>query len=570
MGSSLQHRRGRRTRHAQAEKNPPSPACAAAPAVRGLASPLRLRWALALAVAATTFLVFLPALNSDLVYDSRPQILADPFIHTPAHIADVLTLRVLGMDVLDRDRPGMLLSLMLDSMVWGKRAFGYHLTSVLLHAANAALLMLLMVHLLLRFPSADRDKGGVRITVAALFGTFVFALHPLTVEAVSVISFREDLLALFFVLSALLLATRFPAATRRGNLLVGSAVTAACLLAVTCKETGAGAPVLVAAYWWLFRRHEEGRAAWVKLITAALGVVLLFVAIRLLREPATAWIVTKPPPRAAGSSAALLSLQLRLFAFYLRQTVWPLWLCVNYGGWSIRHFGFPLAAAVTAAVTGMWLWAAWKSRVAFFSLLLFGAGMLPVSNLVPIFVPAADRYLYMPLGAVGILLSLAAVWLLDDWRKPVLQVLLGVIAVSLLAFLTTLSVQRQEVMGSRIGLWQDTLAKNPMSLAAANNLGYALYAAGQPQAAVAAWERAVKMGRTPQPDALAGLAIGQYAIGEHAAARQSLLKAIAMDSRYASPQQLVRALIWETEPASDLQHVLDELKIQPAHFMNNE
>ena len=82
-------------------------------------------------LAAITLAVFLPTLWSGFVYDARMQILTDPFLHDASHWLPVLTLQVLGMDVLDGNRPVQLASLMLDAAVWGRQPFGYHLTSVL-------------------------------------------------------------------------------------------------------------------------------------------------------------------------------------------------------------------------------------------------------------------------------------------------------------------------------------------------------------------------------------------------------------------------------------------------------
>jgi hypothetical protein len=90
-------------------------------------------------LAAVTVAVFLPTLSSGFVYDARLQILTDPFLHDPWNWLPVLSFGVLGMDVLDFNRPVHLASLMLDAAIWGRNPFGYHLTSVLLHALNVVL-----------------------------------------------------------------------------------------------------------------------------------------------------------------------------------------------------------------------------------------------------------------------------------------------------------------------------------------------------------------------------------------------------------------------------------------------
>src|SRR4051812_29378666 len=87
---------------------------------------------LALMIAA----VYFPALRNGFVYDSQAQVLNDSFIHDRGNWADVLTLRVLGRDVLDFNRPVNLACLMIDSFFWAKNPLGYHLTNLLLHIAN--------------------------------------------------------------------------------------------------------------------------------------------------------------------------------------------------------------------------------------------------------------------------------------------------------------------------------------------------------------------------------------------------------------------------------------------------
>jgi hypothetical protein len=89
----------------------------------------------------------------------------------------------------DYFRPLGFLSYALDWRLWGSNPLGFHLTNVVLHAANAALVFHLAGRLL-------TVRGA---TVAAL----LFALHPASHEAVYWVAARFDLLATFFVLVSL-------------------------------------------------------------------------------------------------------------------------------------------------------------------------------------------------------------------------------------------------------------------------------------------------------------------------------------------------------------------------------
>src|SRR5205823_13624959 len=119
------------------------------------------------------FALYLPTLGADFVWDARAQILVDSFIHEPRHLLDVLSFRVLSLDVLDNNRPTNLLSLMLDSMLWGQRPFGYHLSNVLLHTVTVCLLFGFILDVLRR--SGVEEKPA---RFRAAFASLVFAVHP--------------------------------------------------------------------------------------------------------------------------------------------------------------------------------------------------------------------------------------------------------------------------------------------------------------------------------------------------------------------------------------------------------
>ena len=164
--------------------------------------------AFAVIIAAAAAVLYIPILSADFVYDDISQILTDNYIHKPAHFAEVLSLSVMRKDILDNNRPIMVLSLMLDSLLWGRNPFGYHLTNLLLHSLNSAMMFLLIYGVLSRlFAQNNKNIGALR---AAVIGAIIFAIHPINSEAVCVVTYREDLLAVFFVLLMLIFAEYFP------------------------------------------------------------------------------------------------------------------------------------------------------------------------------------------------------------------------------------------------------------------------------------------------------------------------------------------------------------------------
>ena len=124
-----------------------------------------------------TLAVFFPTLSSDFVYDARLQILTDPFLHDVRNWWPVLTFQTLAMDVLDFNRPVNLASLMLDATLWGRQPFGYHLTSVLLHAANVLLVWAVWRRLAAETATAAAAAGSWLDVATAILPPLLFAVR---------------------------------------------------------------------------------------------------------------------------------------------------------------------------------------------------------------------------------------------------------------------------------------------------------------------------------------------------------------------------------------------------------
>jgi hypothetical protein len=508
---------------------------------------------LALALAAIACLLYAPALTADFVWDARAKVLMSDFIHDPANLPDVLTGRVLGRDVLDNNRPANLLSLMVDSALWGRRPAGYHATSVTLHAAVCAMLFLLLLRLL-------ASPGG---TWPAFFAALIFAVHPLNCEPVSEVSYREDLLVAASILAALFAAMAFlrkPGLWR--NLLLGLLCCLALLFGVGAKENGAAGPVVLAAYWLLWRRGEP-RVPWAALIAAACLVVFGFLAARFALAPAHSVIFTSKPPRLGGTLPNTLLIQLRIWAMEFSQVLLPHDLCADYGVRSLS-FSVPVSAAIFAGVVAGQVYLACRDRLLALGFILFWAGLLPVANIVPIYRPMADRFLYVPLLGISMMVA-QGLFLARKLRPEPHTALYMTIYAALFVWISAaaaVTFRREAVWHDSLALWQDTAAGNPFSDTAANNLGWALLAAHREEEAAASFQRAIRLTRAAEADPWAGLALAGEAASRPAAADAAYRRAVALDPRYAHPRELMRALVSDSEIAGKLE-VLSHRNTKP-------
>ena len=172
------------------------PATKAKPAPTRAATPVMARprfpvWLMAVLLVLVTMALYWPATRYDFVnYDD------DLLRHRECSRPKRTDLGKPEMGFLEPGVPPIgipltVLSHMLDCQLFGLKPWGHHLTSVLLHALNAALVFALL-----------RQMTGA--TWRSLLVAALFAVHPLRVESVAWVAERKDVLSGFFGLLALM------------------------------------------------------------------------------------------------------------------------------------------------------------------------------------------------------------------------------------------------------------------------------------------------------------------------------------------------------------------------------
>jgi tetratricopeptide (TPR) repeat protein len=158
-----------------------------------------LRWLDALVVASAVVVAFSASLRNEFVsWDDYANLVENPAYRgfSPSHLRWMFTTFHMGPY-----QPLSWLSLAVDHLVWGMNPRGYHLSNLLLHAANAALLCAGLRSLLARLPVA---APPARLRTAAALGALFWAVHPLRVESVAWATERRDVLSGFFFLLAVI------------------------------------------------------------------------------------------------------------------------------------------------------------------------------------------------------------------------------------------------------------------------------------------------------------------------------------------------------------------------------
>jgi tetratricopeptide (TPR) repeat protein len=468
------------------------------------------------------------------------------------------------------------LSLMLDTTVFGVRPGGYHLTQLLLHAANTGLLFTVFA----------------RVTASPLRSAFVaalFALHPLHVESVAWISERKDVLSTLFGLLSLLGYGNF---AMRGSLSSLAASLLCFVLSLLSKQTLVTLPFvfLLLDYWPLDRFERSTRGATGE--GRAVGAAETVAAPRIARRRAhTRGLVIDKLPFFAASAVfsavaviaqakgdairpfAVLPLETRClnavvaYAVYLWQTVWPLNLAVfyPYREGQLTLTSVPPAAALLLAISVAAL--AWVRRFPylFVGWFWFLGTLVPMIGIVQIGLQQrADRYMYFP--SIG--LSLAVAWLVPELMPAgsLRKWVLPSTAVAALAFFAVTAY-------AQIGYWTDSVTLFNHALVSTDDnaftrymLGTARINRGEMQEGLADLESAVRLD-PKDPQYHYNLANGLKRVGRIEEAVIHYRAALAVDDQSADAHNNLGLILLERRQYADArQHFSRALQIDENHL----
>jgi hypothetical protein len=149
-------------------------------------------------------------------------------------------------------RPWLLVSLLIDFIIWKANPIGFYLTNVLSYNAVVLLLYWLMRQL-------TRTASVAKSSLVAILTALVFAVSPLHCESISWVVGRVDVVCAVFYLLCLNFFKKSESAHYAGNLSLSKKLTAASILfwwiAMWTKEMAIGAPVMALAMTFLFSQQ---------------------------------------------------------------------------------------------------------------------------------------------------------------------------------------------------------------------------------------------------------------------------------------------------------------------------
>jgi len=437
------------------------------------------QFGLAAALALLTVVAYVPTMGGGFIWDDRTLIAENEMVRA----SDGLHRFWLTTEAPDY-YPLTWSLWWLEWRLWGNHPEGYHVVSVLLHAASAILVWIILRRL--EIPGA---------WVAGL----VFAIHPVNVATVALISEQKNTLSMLFYAVAVLLYLRFdedgrrPATRSRSWLWYGGSLVAF-LLALFGKTAVVMLPVvLLGCVWW--RRRE---VRWNDFLCT-----LPFFVLSLVFGLLTVWFqynrAGAQPAIRTENFAYRLAMAGCVPWVYLSKAVFPVDLTLIYPRWRIdpSHWISYVPGVILITCLGLF----WSKRGTWGRPLLFGLGYFVVM-LFPVlgffdqgfynYSLVADHWQYYSI--VGIIALVVAAG--DGVRRRIGEQQRHFVVMSGLAVVVILAVatwDRGSVYANGETLWRDNLAKNPRAWVAYYNLGVVLGQTGRVPEAISCYEEAVRI-----------------------------------------------------------------------------
>jgi tetratricopeptide (TPR) repeat protein len=422
-----------------------------------------------------TLVVYLPVTRHDFVhYDDDDYVVQNQIVQGGLTLADVKWAFTTGYA--SNWHPVTWLSHMMDCGLFKLNAGAHHFVSALIHAANVALLFILLLRL--------TQRAGPSALVAALF-----AWHPLHVESVAWVAERKDVLSTFFALLTLLSYEKFARKNARRDYWLALFFFA---LGLMSKPMLVTLPfILLLLDFWPLQRFEF----------PVFRLSLLSEKIPFFLLAAASCVTTFLVQRQAMPSLEQVSVAFRLVnaptavGRYLAKIFLPTDLAIIYPLAPIPPMTFGLAVTALLLISvAAWRWH--KTGPYFLvGWLWFLGSLVPVLGLVQVGSAAlADRYTYIP--SIGIFIAFA--FALNEacerfhWPKKNFAAVSIILS---LACLTMTSLQLRYWHDSET-LFRHAIAVTKNNSPAHYNLGFALESQDCPAEALAEYREALDLNPT--------------------------------------------------------------------------
>lgn len=506
-------------------------------------------WIAPLAVAVLAFVAHAASLANGFVFDDHEYLFDDALVRQGLTWAGFV--KAWTAFYAANWHPLTTLSFMADASLFGRQAWGYHLTNVLWHAVSAAVLC--------TWCRRATESGATAFVAAALF-----AVHPIHVESVAWISERKDVLSGFFWNLAIL---AYVARAERPARFRMVPVCLCMLAGLLSKQMVVTLPcALLLLDWWPLGRRLSWRLVAEKapLFLLAAGFCVVALAAQKAGGAVSSTATLPLPQRFANATISL--------AAYPGKGVWPSELMPFYDLRleELTTGRIALAVVVLVSITAAALLVRRRFPAALFGWGWYVVTILPVIGIIQIGSQSmADRYAYIPFiglyvaagtGYAG-LQMLASSFSAGRWKRRAAG-LPAVILAAVLAACASATVAQTRLWRDGETLWGYVLQKDPANWMAHRFFTGFYQKKGEPEKALAHCEWLIT---NSWADAIvwADRAAALTILGLRKEALDSCHTAIRMDPTLTSPLITLGKLRLPADPAGAMEFFQQALRIDP-------
>jgi len=338
----------------------------------------------------------------------------------------------------------------------------YHINNLILHIADTILVFFLLLAL-------------ARRLIPSFVGGLLFAVHPLHVESVAWVSERKDVLvALFFFLCLLFYLKYLRGKGRRWYFISFSMF----VLALLSKPIAVVLPAVLFLFDWFEGRRVTRRTILEKTPHFVLAIVIsavtlyyqLFFGVREAK-------VFKPFENVLTMC--------RAFIFYLQKTVWPSRLAFTHffsKPITVSNPEYLISVLLSLLVVTAVIISLRRTRKVLFGFLFFLFSIGPVLQWIPVGnYPVSERYMYIPSFGLFYLAGIGfdKVWLYLRrlGKRQVAIALWGSLAVAVSLY-SLVALRAVSYWGDAVALWKQAVRIHPESSRNWVNLAMARYRVG--------------------------------------------------------------------------------------------
>ncbi len=457
---------------------------------------------------AVSIALYVNTLTNGFVYDDKKSIEDNILIQSFNNLPLLFDKSVYFSDSKEMSyRPIVTFTYFIDHAIYGFKPFGYHLTNVFIHTLNGIFLYCFLYLLL----SSELLKRSIAILLSFII-SLLFLSHPVLTEVVNGISFREDMLVFLFYINtiSLYLILRIKPITNRRPSIIMLLYLISCftyVFALFSKEMAVTLVLIVICYEWLC--GEKNVNLLQRLFNRyCIGYIIITIFYLYIRF----YLFYNPKEQIMGWCLVERFLTMPwLVMSYIKLSFFPINLSAHYMIKPITSYSLPIFILSLIVLLYMFISITFTGtikKIVFFGALFFLISLIPVYNLVPIFNPFAERYLYLPVAGLTMFVVLLFYQVIEtynqkkitlnvwkiDWLTGDIKALNIFIIIFTIALLNSiLIIKRNAVWKDSYSLWSDTVIKMPDSSLAHNNLGLAYVDMRSLDKAITEYRKAIKL-----------------------------------------------------------------------------